>query len=306
MRALQQSSEEMQDSHPVRVAAALTGLSPEVLRAWEQRHGAISPLRTAGGTRRYTAADLERLRWLKRAVDSGHRIGEVAKLDLDELRSRVASAARPERGPIAPILAALERLASDEARHLLALQLAALGPTRFAQGVALPLLGEIGERWAAGRLGVAPEHLATGLLRSMLGAALQPTASSLRGPRLVFATPRGEPHELGLLMAAVAALGAGANPLYLGAGVATEDLLDAVERSGAAALALGLVTLPAREARRTVRDLREGLPASRPLWLGGRGAASVPARPGIERIDGLEDLEHRIRILELGARLDGA
>jgi hypothetical protein len=112
-------------TYPLRTAARLTGLSPELLRAWERRHGVVEPLRTPGGTRRYSAADLERLL----------------------------------------------------------------------------LIREIGERWANRQIGIASEHLATGVLRSLLGSALVPTATALLGPRVVLATPTGERHELGLLMA---------------------------------------------------------------------------------------------------------
>ena len=72
-------SEPVELTYPLRTATRLTGLSPEVLRARERRYGVVQPLRTSGGTRRYRAADLERLRLVKAAVDAGHRVGEVAK-----------------------------------------------------------------------------------------------------------------------------------------------------------------------------------------------------------------------------------
>jgi methanogenic corrinoid protein MtbC1 len=156
---------------------------------------------------------------------------------------------------------------------------------------------EIGERWANGRMGIAPEHLATGILRSLLGSALQPTASSLVGPRIVFATPTGERHELGLLMAALTALGAGANPVYLGVELPVEDLLGAVEDTGAAALALSLVTIPTSQATRTVSALRGGLADVAHLWLGGAGASGIDLPDAAERIESLEELEQRVALL---------
>ena len=41
--------------------AKMTGLSPHVLRAWERRYAAVTPLRTPGGTRRYRESDVSRL-----------------------------------------------------------------------------------------------------------------------------------------------------------------------------------------------------------------------------------------------------
>jgi DNA-binding transcriptional MerR regulator len=284
-------------TYPLRTAARLTGLSPELLRAWERRHGVVTPQRTSGGTRRYSAADLERLKLVKAAVDAGNRIGQVAKMDLAELRK---GSEQPEIGStvhLGGILSALDELDDAVAHRLLSLQLSALGPARFARAVALPLVHEMGERWANGRSGIAPEHLATGILRSLLGSALQPTASSRMGPRIVFATPSGERHELGLLMAALTALGAGANPLYLGAELPLEDLLAAVEGSGATILALSIVTLPRQQAMQMVGAIRGGMADDVCLWLGGSGASGLDLPGGVEYIGSLEQLEERVELV---------
>lgn len=283
-------------TYPLRTVSRLTGLSPEVIRAWERRYGVVDPVRTAGGTRRYSAAELERLRLVKAAVDAGHRIGQVAKLGTDELVQRAAPDAPPPASRMEPILDALDALDAAEAQRLLALQLSALGPVRFAGDVAAPLAREIGVRWADQEIGIPVEHLATGVLRSMLGSALQPTSISLLGPRIVFATPSGERHELGVLMAALTALGSGGNPLYLGADVPVEDLVDAAERSGAAALALGIVSLPAAETRRTIAELRDRVPDSVEIWLGGAGVADVDLPDGVEYLASLEHFAQRVAL----------
>jgi DNA-binding transcriptional MerR regulator len=288
-------------TYPLRTVARLTGLSPEILRAWERRYGVVQPARTPGGTRRYSAADLERLRLVKAAVDAGHRVGQVANLDLAELRERAAppSASVPSAGRFDEIFSALGRLDSVETQRLLSLQLSALGPVRFAREFACPLVREIGERWASGRLGVPAEHLATGVLRSMLGSALQPSAASRLGPRIVFATPTGERHELGLQTAALTALGAGASPIYLGAELPVEDLVEATETTGASVLALSLVTIPAAQAARIVNALRGGLSDAVRIWLGGSRASELELPDAVERIESLEELEQQVALLAL-------
>ncbi len=270
----------------------LTGLSAEVLRAWERRYGAVRPARTPGGTRRYRARDLERLRLLKAAVDAGHRIGEVVGLEDEELARRAHPKASAADDPIRHALAAIARFDAAEAQRLLALQLSALGPTHFATQVAAPLVREVGERWADGTLSIAGEHLASGVLRAMLGSALQPGAAALIGPRIVFATPAGERHELGLQMAALTAMGAGAAPIYLGADLPDAELLLAVERTKAAALALSLVSCDG--AARSLAALRAKLPSEVQLWIGGARAASLPPIGGVECIPSLEALEARV------------
>ena len=75
------------------VAAELVGLDPQSLRLYERR-GLIQPHRTAGGTRRYSPDDLERLRRIKTLLAAGLNLaGIVMVLDLeadnDDLRAQV-------------------------------------------------------------------------------------------------------------------------------------------------------------------------------------------------------------------------
>jgi DNA-binding transcriptional MerR regulator len=285
-------------TYPLRSAARLTGLSPELLRAWERRHGVVEPVRTPGGTRRYRASDLERLRLLKAATDAGHRIGALAGLSNPELEQLGIPPGAAPRDRLEEIFAALDAFDGAEAQRLLALQLSALGALAFAREIAMPLAREIGERWAGQRMRIASEHLATAVLRSLLGSALQPSATALRGARIVFATLEGERHELGLLMAALTSMGAGANALYLGPEVPVEDLLYAVSRSGASALALSIVASPAGDATRRHAALRAGLPADVHLWVGGAGAGALTLPAGALHIESFEQLEQRVGLLD--------
>lgn len=296
LRNMANSGDE-ETTYPLRAAARVTGLSPDLLRAWEGRYGVVEPVRTAGGTRRYRAADLERLRLVKAAVDAGHRIGVVAKMDPVELANASSAAEAPPVAGLGPILSALERLDAEETHRLMSIQFSALGPVRFAREVAIPLVCEIGERWAAGKLGIASEHLATSVLRSMLGSALTPNTASRFGPTIVFATPIGERHELGLQSAALTAMGAGANPLYLGTELHVEDLLGAVATTAAAVLALSLVTIAEDEASSAVASLRHGLSGETRLWIGGPRASEVAWIHGVECIGSLDDLEKRVELL---------
>src|SRR5512144_289316 len=71
--------------YPVRLVALRTGLSPDVLRAWERRYRVVTPTRTDGGQRLYSDLDVERLLRLRRLTDQGHAIGRIALLPLPEL-----------------------------------------------------------------------------------------------------------------------------------------------------------------------------------------------------------------------------
>lgn len=298
-------TEEM--TYPVGATVRLTGLHPDTLRAWERRHGIVVPLRTEGGTRRYRASDLERLRQVKAAVDAGYRIGDVARLDPDELARILANQGERESSTDVcdTIVAALSRLDAEAAERLIALQLAALGPSRFARLVATPVLSRIGTDWAAGEMCIAAEHMASAVLRSVLGASLRPSTFTTAGAPILFATLPGERHELGLLVAAITAAAAGGRVVYLGADLPIEELVHAANVTGAVALALSMVASEAGVARDHVRALREQLPGEVEIWAGGSLASLIEAVPGVTLIESFDTLERSVQLTVLGSGRHG-
>jgi len=285
-------------TYPLGSASRLTGLSADLLRAWERRYNVVVPLRTAAGTRRYRASDLERLRLLKAAVDAGYRIGEVAPLESDELERRLDIGSVRPGDSIESVLAAFERLDDVEAARRIALQLAALGPLRFAREFALPLLESVGKRRESRDLCIASESLASSMLRSQLGAALHPGVASQRSAPIIFATTSGERDELGLLLAALTALGAGGNPLYLGADLPEDDLVRAVEMVQADALALGFSSADGTlRAEESLRTLRADLPDEVELWVSGNTLPMLDLPEGTNSIESLGALEQRVAVL---------
>ena len=74
----------------ISVAAELVGMHPQTLRMYEQK-GLVRPKRTAGNTRLYSEADLERLRLIQRLTTQlGLNLAGVeAVLDLEEQLQRM-------------------------------------------------------------------------------------------------------------------------------------------------------------------------------------------------------------------------
>src|SRR5678816_842392 len=91
-----------------------TGLSKDALRIWERRYGFPNPARDAYGERQYDAAQVQKLRLIKRLIDGGRRprslvgkpLAELAKLAADNLPDPVASGAREAHGEIVELLKA--------------------------------------------------------------------------------------------------------------------------------------------------------------------------------------------------------
>jgi MerR family transcriptional regulator, heat shock protein HspR len=63
----------------ISVAAELSGVSVQSLRLYE-RQGLLTPGRSDGGTRRYSADDLARLRRISALVDAGVNLAGIARI----------------------------------------------------------------------------------------------------------------------------------------------------------------------------------------------------------------------------------
>lgn len=271
--------------YAVGAVVRLTGLSEHVIRAWERRYAAVVPSRTPGGSRRYSDADVARLRLLRAGVQAGHPISELAPLPDHEIERRLSALVAVAENPLELLLQAVETLDVGELERLLGMHLSSLGPAAFAREVASPLLREIGDRWESGELPVAAEHAASAVTRGILGVALRGTRRG-EGPRAVFSTPSGERHEFGVLIAAVCALGQGVDAIYLGPDMPVGELADAARRLEARAVGLSLVSLGNDESQRYIEDLARQLPEDAEIWIGG------PARfNGIPKAISMADLD---------------
>lgn len=82
--------EHEQAVYVISVAAELAGVHPQTLRIYERR-GLLSPARTTGGNRRYSDADIERLRRIAELAATGMNlegIRHVMSLEEEVVRLR--------------------------------------------------------------------------------------------------------------------------------------------------------------------------------------------------------------------------
>jgi MerR family transcriptional regulator/heat shock protein HspR len=102
----------------ISVAAELAGVHPQTLRIYE-RKGLLDPARTAGGNRRYSEADIARLRRISELTEEGLNLAGVkrvlaleaelaavhAELDRvrDEARRAVVETERAHRRDLVPV-----------------------------------------------------------------------------------------------------------------------------------------------------------------------------------------------------------
>jgi len=301
--------------HPIRVVSERTGLSPDLLRAWESRHSVVQPLRTEGGHRLYSDADIERLILLHRVTSAGRAIGQVAELSTtalaemaredDEARA-YASGVGPAREPAdaadaftAEAIEAVRRLDPDGLDRTLRRAALSLGTVPFLQRVAGPFLHQVGSLWHEGTLRPAHEHLGSIGMRRVLEWLIGSTSRGNGRPRIVIGTPSGEHHEMGALLAAAAAESAGWQAIYLGPNLPADELAQASVWTGARVVALSAVFSPEKGALEAeIRDVRERLPPSVTLMLGGRGSRGIEEVMKGGRVVPITSIPDFIRMLE--------
>ncbi|MFM8866833.1 MAG: heat shock protein transcriptional repressor HspR [Ilumatobacteraceae bacterium] len=91
------------------MAAEIAGVHPQTLRIYERR-GLLSPARTSGGTRRYSNADIQRLRRIAELAEGGMNLEGIRQVL--ELEAQVAAL----QTQVAELVGELQRLASSEPR----------------------------------------------------------------------------------------------------------------------------------------------------------------------------------------------
>jgi len=211
----------MEGNGQVRIGelARRTGVTVELLRAWEKRYGLLQPSRTNSGYRLYSPADEERIARMQRGLAAGLAAAEAARAALEEpvLGGGNLSDAAAE------LRSALEVYDDATAQSALDVLLATFTFETVARDVMVPLLREIGERWERGEISVAQEHFASSLLRGRLMSIARGWDRGV-GPRAVLACAPAERHELMLIIFGIALRAQGWRITYLGADTPVESI----------------------------------------------------------------------------------
>ncbi len=274
-----------------------TGLSKDVLRKWEARYGFPVPSRDENGERVYPGAQVDRLRLVKRLLDSGLRpsgvVGQPPEVlsDLLERHLPKSGAGRADDFEVT-FLEGLRRHDTPVLRQGLNRLILREGVSRFIQQRASRLIATVGEAWARGELEIYEEHLFSELMQSLLGGLIDDLNDERGAPRLLLTTLPDEPHGLGLLMAAALAALEGAYCLTLGTQTPVLEIRNATQARLIDAVALSFSGIyPARKILPALEEVRQGLPPSAELWVGGAGTARLSRVPeGVHVLSGLGDV----------------
>jgi MerR family transcriptional regulator, light-induced transcriptional regulator len=245
-----------------------SGVSPELLRAWERRYGLLQPTRSAGGLRLYTPDDLARVQAMQRHLADGYAAAEAAALATDTRHGDKEIAIPAAKDELAAALASFE---DGDAHAVFDALLACLSIDTLLRDVIVPYLHELGTRWERGDVSIAQEHFASTLLRGRLLGLARGWGRGI-GPVAVLACAPGEQHDLGLLAFGLALRARGWRIVYLGADTPIASVADAARSCDPAAVVVSAVD--PRVFRRHAEELKQ-LALNTRLCLGGAGAAKA-------------------------------
>jgi DNA-binding transcriptional MerR regulator len=231
------------------------GVAVTTLRTWHQRYGLGPSQHVPGHHRRYTAEDLARLEIMRRLTAEGVSPAEAARWarhvpDVPEAEpawQRRRRAAPPRTGvglamsgrrtgPAARgLLRAAMRLDPVGIRETVERVITADGVVGAWDGVLSPVLVGIGERHVATGGYIEVEHLLSRCLSEAFAAHARPPGAA-GPPRILLACADEEQHTLPLEALAAALAEVGVPTRALGARVPLPALLEAVDRTGPAAV----------------------------------------------------------------------
>ncbi len=260
-----------------------SGVSPELLRAWEHRYSLLQPLRSDGGFRLYTPEDERRIAVMRSHLARGLSAAEAARLTLEEERAPAAPVETPALARDArEVRAAFDALDEGTAQAALDRMLSAFSIETVLREFVLPYLRELGERWERGEVSVAQEHFASQVLRGrLLGLARGWDRGA--GPRALLACMPGEQHDLGLIAFGLGLRDRGWRITFLGPDTPLDTLAGAVATLRPAAVVLAATTAAPFEAS---HDALRRLARTAPLWAAGPGAMTARlAKTGVHVLD---------------------
>ena len=286
------------DEHmrPIAAVERDTGINRDTLRVWERRYGFPRPERDQRGGRLYPTSQVRRLQLIRRLLDQGMRPGRVVALGEGELRRLTDDLGRPPRTGAKPragglLLRAIEH--RDDVAMYSSLEgvLRREGMRGLILGTAAPVVREVGDRWAAGRMEIFEEHLFTRFLTRFLHAAMPRIAPDPNARPVLLATLPGERHGIGLLMVEALLRERGRRVVNLGTEVPVDQLARAVEDLGANVVALSFSGSYSYTSVYTdLQDLVARLPSGVAVWVGGGGVAPSRRLPPGVRMRSLEEL----------------
>jgi DNA-binding transcriptional MerR regulator/methylmalonyl-CoA mutase cobalamin-binding subunit len=277
-----------------------TGIGKDTLRVWERRYGFPVPVRDLNEDRLYPGEQVDRLRLIKRLLDSGMRPAKVVGLQEQELKALLKEAPSPDSGLSLELFEFIELIKEHqgvELRVALSRALMRQGMSDFLSRTISPLSMLVGDAWLRGEIRVFEEHLYSEQVISVLRTAITTIRHASGSPRVLLTTLPGEEHSLGLLMVEATLSLCGAHCVMLGVQTPISEIVLAAQAHRVDVVALSFsVATPPLQVKSGLQQVRNALPKSMALWIGGSGIGRQrKLEEGVQLMGPLSDLTDAVR-----------
>ena len=297
------------DAYKIDHVAKLTGLSKHVIRSWERRFDLLNPVRGGNRYRMYTQEDVDLLTYIRRELESGFAIGELAKLGRENLIAQMdhkkAVFDASNESPLVRINDILidSLIPLDKNKFIRTLN-EAVSLVSFDEAffkIFIPLLRRVGDLWHEGKIGVGEEHFVTHHIRQRFLSILNQLPASDEGPKVVISCLANDYHEMGALIAAYQCAINGCQIFYLGANMPAESLVEFCTKTRPTLVLLSCSNeLEDSEAKSLADKYARTLLPICSVWAGGSAMDSLGkyfVKNGIDVLDSLKVLEDRLKHL---------
>jgi len=277
----------------------MTGIGHHTLRAWERRFGFPVPIRLPSKHRRFTEEQIERLKLIAKALQQGHRAGDVVPLTRAELlqlleKSEQHSFAQDKSelwiDKMLEFALAFDGNSINKALHQDA---ASMGVRTFLHERVEPLLLKVGEAWASGAISIRHEHYLSEILGDVLRVIRKPLEANADGSPILLTTFEHEGHSLGLQIVALLIALHGFPLKILGAKTPISEIVASVESIKPMAIGISVSIYTANQTSSIlINELHQKLPKTCELWIGGAGATRLEGIPKqVKVFENIEQLD---------------
>jgi MerR family transcriptional regulator, light-induced transcriptional regulator len=311
------------DKYNIQIVSQITGISAHTLRAWEKRYQIIEPDRNDTGRRLYSQSEIEKLQVIKSLIETGQTIGVLAKLDhaarvkLLQSQKNQSEIARDTTQKIKVefdyqqilqnILMALHNYKLDIIAHEFAKCINQISAREFAFKIIIPLFKSVGEMVYNNKFSVSQEHSLSAITTFYIGKLVtsQTKRSSSAKNKICLATPQGELHSLGILIAALLCHHHEVEFIYLGEDMPAASIAEAAKSTAATHLILGVMNHSNRYSQYNLTEylnqLISTLPVTFEIWIGGPSEEIAPFQIKGYKVLALasfEELEQKLKFLK--------
>jgi len=211
----------------------LSGIKAHTIRVWEQRYGLIMPGRKESRHREYTNEDLKQILRVSYLYHQGYKISKIARMSKEEIIS--LSLQYDSHSSIEVFVNQLIEAALDFDEEgfekVINTLILKWGFENAFLNVVYPFLKKIGMLWMTGNVLPAQEHFSSNLIRKRIIITIDGLTSvtDAESEIMLLFTPKGEFHEIPLLLSHYFLKKNGFRLVYLGINTSIEVLANYAE-----------------------------------------------------------------------------